>query len=543
MKHYIRKNRKPVIYFAATNFAAAVSSVLLSYLLGMFANVALTGEWNNLWLLAVGTLGYIFLDTYLEYLMDYTKESAINKIGRDLRSDLLRKIEDLCYGEKCKQEDGYFLSILNNDVPTIEQEYFGSMAAIYFQICCFCLAILSALSIQPVMTVIMVLISILPTLFPKMTEKQLQKAKEEEQQAKAAYMGMLTQVFQGFSLLKVFHSFREINWEHDRENGNLYEKKTRFGRLSAALYAGVFGCGNMVFLGTWVVGLFFVLKDYITLPDLIIFAQLMTFVAGPIQIIGQRYASFTAASAVGMRIMEFLENAPEEETLWGDKTLEAVQDVRIQDVQVSSGKKLLLRVEDLTLRCGDRVAILGESGSGKSTLIRYLAGLSTGAGTYEINSAPVHSYAYQDFREHIALLEQDSLTFNGSIRDNLTMFSHLHADDATLVQTLEDVGLAKWYGKRGNSLNEPIGTEQQRMSGGEARRLNLGRILLKNADMVLLDEPTTGLDAESRAFIETTIQNMRCSILVAVMHEYSPNFLATFNRILEVKDAHIYEKT
>lgn len=354
---------------------------------------------------------------------------------------------------------------------------------------------------------------------------------------------MLTQIFQGFSLLKVFHSFREINREHDRENGNLCKKKTRFSRLSAALYACVFGCGNMISLGTWVVGLFFVLKGYITLPDLIIFTQLMTFVAGPIQIIGERYASFTAASAVGKRITEFLKNAPEEEILWGEKTLEAVQDVRLQDVQVSAGEKFLLRDVDLTLRCGDRVAILGESGSGKSTLIRYLTGLTTGTGTYEINGIPVHSYAYQDFREHIALLEQDSLMFNGSIRDNLTLFSHLQADDATLVQTLEDVGLAKWYGKRGNSLNAPIGTEQQRMSGGEARRLNLGRALLKNADMVLLDEPTTGLDAESRAFIETTIQNMQCSILVAVMHEYSPEFLTTFNRVLEVKDEHIYEKT
>ena len=542
MKHYMHKNRKPVASFAAANFAAAVSSVFLSYLLGMFAKVALAGAWDHLWLLAAGTLGYIFLDTYLQYLMEYTKASAIHKIGRDLRSDLLRKTEDLRYEEKCKQEDGYYLSILNNDVPVIEEEYLDSMGAIYYQLCCFCLAILSALSIQPVMTVILVIISILPTLFPKLTEKQLQKAKEEEQQAKASYLGMLTQIFRGFSLLKVFHSFREINREYDQENGNLCRKKTRFSRLKAALYAGVFGCGNLVFLGTWVVGLFFVRKQSITLPDLIIFAQLMTFVAGPIQIIGERYASFTAASAVGKRLIAFLKNAPEEEARWGEKPLETIQSVRLQDVQVSAGEKILLQDVDLTLRRGDRVAILGESGSGKSTLIRYLAGLSTGTGSYEINGVPIHSYAYQDFRERIAFLEQDSLLFNGSIRDNLTLFSHLRADDAALVQALDNVGLSKWYKKRGCSMNETIGTEQQRMSGGEARRLNLGRILLKNADMVLLDEPTTGLDAESRAFIEATIQNMHCGILVAVMHEYSPEFLATFNRILEVKDAHIYEK-
>lgn len=97
-----------MVFFAVSNFAAAVSSVFLSYLLGMFAKIALAGAWDHLWLLAAGTLGYIFLDTYLQYLMEYTKASAIHKIGRDLRSDLLRKIERLRFEEKCRQEDGYY---------------------------------------------------------------------------------------------------------------------------------------------------------------------------------------------------------------------------------------------------------------------------------------------------------------------------------------------------------------------------------------------------------------------------------------------------
>ncbi len=543
MRCYIHKNRAAVFCFVVITFASAVSSVFLSYLLGMFTDTAMSGEWNNLWLLATGTLVYIFLDTCLQYFMGYTKESAINKIGRDLRADLIQKIESLLYKEKVKQEDSYYLSMLNNDVPTIEQEYFGSLGAICFQIFCFCLAIASAISIQPLMTIIMILISIIPVLFPKLTAKHIQKAKEDEQQAKASYLGMLTQIFQGFSLLKLFHSFQEINREHERENSNLCKKKIRFSQLNSALYAGVFGCGNLVFLGTWVVGLAFVLRGYITLPELIIFSQLMTFVAGPIQIIGERYASFVAASAVFKRILRFLQKAPEEENSWGNSQLEQIQNIQLHNVQVSAGKKILLDNVELALHQGDRVAILGESGSGKSTLIRYLAALVTGTGTYEINGSPTNSYSYQDFRKNIAFMEQNSVVFNGSVRDNLTLFSHFHTDDSTLVQTLSDVGLTKWYGTRGNSLDAPIGTERQRMSGGEERRLNLARILLKNADLVLLDEPTTGLDAESRLFIEKTISGLQCNILMVVMHEYSPEFLSTFNRVINVENGHIYEKS
>lgn len=66
---------------------------------------------------------------------------------------------------------------------------------------------------------------------------------------------------------------------------------------------------------------------------------------------------------------------------------------------------------------------------------------------------------------------------------------------------------------------------------------------VENADLVLLDEPTTGLDAESRLFIEKTISGLQCNILMVVMHEYSPEFLSTFNRVINVENGHIYEKS
>ena len=79
------------------------------------------------------------------------------------------------------------------------------------------------------------------------------------------------------------------------------------------------------------------------------------------------------------------------------------------------------------------------------------------------------------------------------------------------------------------------------MSGGEERRLNLGRALVRDADVLILDEPTTGLDAETRRFVEKKIADMKCGILIAAIHEYSPEFLGTFNRVLTVKDGNVFE--
>ena len=197
---------------------------------------------------------------------------------------------------------------------------------------------------------------------------------------------------------------------------------------------------------------------------------------------------------------------------------------------------------DLTIRKGDRIAVLGESGSGKSTLIRYLAALTSGTGAYLVNGLPVQSYTYQDFRKNISLLEQRSFVFDGTIRDNLTMFDDRYADQEKLTKVISDVGLGPWYSGQKDGLDTRIGTEETGMSGGEERRLNLGRALVRNAGVLILDEPTTGLDMETRRFVEKKIMDMRCDILIAAIHEYSPEFLKTFNRVFTVKDGEVLEK-
>ncbi len=91
MWQYTKKNGRAVVCFGLSNLLAAISSVLLAYLLGAFTDAAMGGFRISFLTLAVITLLYIFLDTFLNFLMDYTKERAIHQIGRSLRSDVIRR--------------------------------------------------------------------------------------------------------------------------------------------------------------------------------------------------------------------------------------------------------------------------------------------------------------------------------------------------------------------------------------------------------------------------------------------------------------------
>ena len=198
-----------------------------------------------------------------------------------------------------------------------------------------------------------------------------------------------------------------------------------------------------------------------------------------------------------------------------------------------------MRHIDITLRKGDRIALLGESGSGKSTLLNVLAAMCGAEGAYEINGRPVHDYAYADFRGQVTLLPQKSFVFSASIRDNISMFSCGAQEDEALRQTLADAGLASWYAARGASMDVRIGGEEHALSGGEARRLDLARTLWRQGSLVMLDEPTAGLDEKTRVELEKQIAQLPCEILIVAMHNYSPEFLDSFTKVLRIRDGEI----
>ena len=148
-------------------------------------------------------------------------------------------------------------------------------------------------------------------------------------------------------------------------------------------------------------------------------------------------------------------------------------------------------------------------------------------------------YRYEDFRRQVTLLSQKTFVYSASIRDNLTMFSGTAQQDEALTKTLADAGLSKWYAERGASMDTQIGGEEHALSGGEERRLDLARTLWRKGSLVMLDEPAAGLDEKTRVELEKQIAQLPCEILIVAMHNYSPEFLDSFTKVLRIRDGEI----
>ncbi|MGW4897843.1 ABC transporter ATP-binding protein [Kitasatospora sp. NPDC004240] len=153
------------------------------------------------------------------------------------------------------------------------------------------------------------------------------------------------------------------------------------------------------------------------------------------------------------------------------------------------GSRDVVRGVDLTVRAGERLAVVGRSGAGKSTVGRLLAGIDRPrTGTVTVGGVPVTDLDPRDLRRQIMLVTQDHHVFMGTLRDNLLLADPAAGDDR-LLEALAAVD-ADWVGELGEGLDTPLGAGGRRLDGAQAQQVGLARVVLADPHTVVLDEAT-----------------------------------------------------
>lgn len=185
-------------------------------------------------------------------------------------------------------------------------------------------------------------------------------------------------------------------------------------------------------------------------------------------------------------------------------------------------ERALLDGLQLQLRPGDRIAIQGDSGCGKTTLSSLLLRLwDPDAGYVRYGGVDIRQFAQADWHRQVAWLPQNAPVFAGSVADNLRL-GDPQATDAQLWQVLADVRLQGWAEQIGG-LQAWVGENGATMSAGQARRLALARALLRGSPILLLDEPTEGLDVDTaHALLHDMVAALGSRSLVMITHDVLP---------------------
>lgn len=199
-------------------------------------------------------------------------------------------------------------------------------------------------------------------------------------------------------------------------------------------------------------------------------------------------------------------------------------------------------LEDVSLEIapGEKVAILGPIGSGKSTLARLMLGLYTpSSGSVRVDGTDIRQIDPGDLRRNIGSVLQDAWLFSGSLRDNITLGAP-HASDADLLEAARLAGVEAFAASRADGYDRMIGERGEGLSGGQRQSVALARALLGRPPVLLLDEPTSAMDAMTeRAVIARLKDHLGGRTLIVVTHR--PSLLELIDRVIVMGQGRIVQ--
>lgn len=201
----------------------------------------------------------------------------------------------------------------------------------------------------------------------------------------------------------------------------------------------------------------------------------------------------------------------------------------------------VLKAVNLRIKAGQKVAILGKTGSGKSSLLQLLVRhYDSNKGEILLAGKPISQYTESTLRENMCFLTQRVHIFSDTLRHNLQLARQHPILDEEMENVLKQVGLAHLLSQP-QGLNQWLGDGGRVLSGGEQRRLGLARILLNHASIVLLDEPTEGLDRETeRQILKLLLQHCQHKTLIMVTHRLT--HIEQFDHICVMDNGYLVEQ-
>ena len=502
--------------------AAQSPTAILLFAIGLLVAVAALGQFQGL----ASTL-----------LQAYIGERLV----LDFRARLVNQVQRLSVSYHDSRGTADSLYRIQHDVPAIQNLVDGVIPSVSAAIT---LAMMITVTVLLDWQLALVALAISPPLFflsgvyrPRM-RSQWRHAKKLESSALAAVQETL-------GALRLVKAFRQEERETDR-----FLRRSREGmaaRLGLALLQGRYGLyvGLTMALGTaavLLIGVRHVRTGALTLGQLLLVMGYLAQLYQPLKTISRKAASLQSYLASAERAFALLDERPDvPERLHARPLVRAAGAVEFQHVSFAyNSDRRVLHDVSFAVPAGARVAIVGTTGAGKTTLVGLLTRFyDPTAGAILLDGTDLRDYRLADLRDQFAIVLQEPVLFSTSIGENIA-YGRPGASDLDIVRAAKAAGAYDFIASLPHGYATPVGERGIQLSGGERQRVALARAFLKDAPLLILDEPTSSVDVKTEAVIlEAMDRLMQGRTAFLITHRLSA--LATCDARLQLEQGRLVE--
>ena len=511
----------------------------ISWMLGAVMDTIAGAEMERLGQLLIITLLAIVLMGAVSIVRGRVKTAFVHRGLRQYKAMAFRKLSEKSISAFAKENTGRYLSVLTNDVNTLEGNYLYCIFDIVYLSIQFVFTLLFMLWYSPIMTGATVLLCLLPMAGTMLFAPEMNRRETAVSNGNERFMARLKDLLSGFAVLKSFKAEKEAEKLFDEENRVIEHEKMRRGWWGSLLEGvNYYMFAPLMQIGIFFIGAYLAIRGDITLGTTVVFIQMCNYLLRFVQQVPQQLAARKAAKG----LIEKLAEVTEENAERGGEAIPPVlsEGIALEHVTFGYDKDTpVLKDLSMTLEAGKKYALVGASGSGKSTLMNLLMGAYDGyEGSLTVDGRELDTVDPNSLYELISLIGQNVFLFDNTVRSNITMFKEFPAE--RVQEAVERSGLTELIRERSEDYR--CGENGVGLSGGERQRISIARALLRGTPVLLLDEATASLDNQTAFAVTDSILHLDGLTRLVVTHRLEAGLLEQYDRIFVLKDGALWEQ-
>ena len=515
------------------NFYAIISSI-----------VDEKGKVEALFFICILVLVTFFFRNLFRYLSLYSLTPVRNGVVHDMRMDLHKKVISLPLPFFNEKRKGDITARMTSDLVEIEWSIMSSLEMLFKDPLNIILYLATLIVISPQLTIFVVILFPVTGIIIGLIGRSLKESSDIGQKKMGDLLSIIDENISGLRIIKAFNAEAHINRNFEKDSFEYKSIMTKLLRkkdlsspmsefLSTIVMVIVMWFGGQLVLSN---------NSVLTAQEFIGYILIFSQIIPPAKSLTTSYYHIQKGSASAQRIYEILDAENEIIESENPKYIKLLNNqIEFKNLTFSYEKQEVLKDIDFSIGKGKVVALVGQSGSGKSTLADLLARFyDINKGEILIDNNNIKEIALNDLRSLMGIVSQDSILFNDTIFNNIRL-GNVNASEHEVIEAAKIANAHEFIKATENGYSTNIGDSGNKLSGGQKQRLSIARAILKNPEILILDEATSSLDTESERLVQDALDKLmhsRTSLVIA--HRLST--IQNADEILVLENGRIIER-
>jgi len=506
-------NPPPLSFDATTikdNFYAIISSI-----------VDEKGKVEALLFICILVLVTFFFRNLFRYLSLYFLTPIRNGVVHDLRMDLHKKVISLPLPFFTEKRKGDITARMTSDLVEIEWSIMSSLEMIFKDPLNIIVYLATLIFISPLLTTFVILLLPVTGIIIGVIGRSLKKSSDRGQNKMGDLVSIIDENISGLRIIKGFNAESHINKNFEKESTDYKSIMTKLLRkkdlsspmsefLSTIVMVIVMWFGGQLVLNT---------DGGLNAQEFIGYILIFSQIIPPAKSLTTSYYLIQKGSASAQRVYEILDAENEIVDVENPKQIKLLNNqIEFNNLSFSYEKQEVLKDINFSIGKGKMIALVGQSGSGKSTLADLLARFyDINQGEILIDKNNIKEISLHDLRALMGIVSQESILFNDTIFNNIRL-GNTKASEQEVMEAAKIANAHDFILETENGYHTNIGDRGNKLSGGQKQRLSIARAILKNPEILILDEATSSLDTESERLVQDALDKLmhsRTSLVIA----------------------------